>query len=190
MPPSDSAALHFVKTAETGDSPASASPILAPETLASSLASAAAWSCAGPRYFSGIWPARPTRPCSPPSSACPSRSQNTATPAPHDRKPSGCVTCTPSGVRAVSFCSGYDARSCASGPTQNCPHSLRPQCQSHLWPSVFRAGPTGLPFPLQATALRYTLPARSESSAAPATHTPRRATPTAVATSSDARRPA
>ena len=50
MPPSDSAALHFVKTAETGDPPATASPGLAPETLASSLASAPARSCAGPRY--------------------------------------------------------------------------------------------------------------------------------------------
>ena len=48
-PPYRSTALHCVKTAETGDSPASASPVLAPETLASSLASAAAWSCAGPQ---------------------------------------------------------------------------------------------------------------------------------------------
>lgn len=48
----------------------------------------------------------------------------------------------PGVVRAASFCSDYDARSCASGPTQNCPHSLPPPCRSHLWPSVFRAGPT------------------------------------------------
>jgi hypothetical protein len=55
----------------------------------------------------------------------------------------------PGCVRAVSFCFGYDARSCASGPTQNCPHSLRPQPHSHLWPSVLRAGPDGWPSTLQ-----------------------------------------
>jgi hypothetical protein len=36
--------------------PASASPVLAPETLASSLASAAAPSCAGPQYQFHLWP--------------------------------------------------------------------------------------------------------------------------------------
>ena len=51
----DSAPPPLRKTAETGTRqvapppPASASPVLAPETLASSLASAAAWSCAGPQ---------------------------------------------------------------------------------------------------------------------------------------------
>jgi hypothetical protein len=43
-----SVALH--ETAETGEPPASASPALALETLASSLASAVARSCAGPLY--------------------------------------------------------------------------------------------------------------------------------------------
>jgi hypothetical protein len=81
----------------------------------------------------------------------------------------------PRGVRAVSFCSG-GAGTKTAPPTQNCPHSLPPQSQSHLWPSVFRAGPIGLPFPLQATALRYTLPARSENSATPATRYDRRQT--------------
>jgi hypothetical protein len=112
------------KTAETGDPPASASPGLAPETLAGSLASAAARSCAGPRCLSGLWPARLTRPLHPPSSACPSRSQNSATPRPTTR--GGCATCTPR-RESGQFCSGYDARSCASGPPQNCPHSHRPQ---------------------------------------------------------------
>ena len=52
-----STALHFVKTGETGErTPASASPVLAPETLASSLASAAAWSCAGPQCQPHLWP--------------------------------------------------------------------------------------------------------------------------------------
>ena len=55
MPPSDSIALHFVKTAETGDGPtASASPVLAPETLADSLASAAASVMRWPPKL--VWP--------------------------------------------------------------------------------------------------------------------------------------
>ena len=49
------------------------------------------------------------------------------------------------------------------------PH-YRPQIQPHLWPSVFRAGPTGLPCYPQATARRCTLPARSGDNAALATH--------------------
>ena len=36
--------------------PASASPVLASETLSSSLASAAAWSCAGPQCQPHLWP--------------------------------------------------------------------------------------------------------------------------------------
>jgi hypothetical protein len=54
----------------------------------------------------------------------------------------------PRGVRAASFCSG-GAGTKTAPPTQNCPHSLPPQCQSHLWPSVFRAGPNGWPSALQ-----------------------------------------
>ena len=48
------------------------------------------------------------------------------------------------------------------------------ECQSHLWPSVFRAGPYGLPCCPQATAWRYTLPARSAKSATPAARYDRR----------------
>lgn len=66
MPPSDSVALHCVKTAETGDLPATRDK----------------------------WPAQKY----------------------------------PGGVRAASLGSGYDARSCASGPAQNRPHSHHPQC--------------------------------------------------------------
>ena len=41
---------------------------------------------------SGLWSGRPTRPCSPPSSACPSRSQNSAAPATrYDRDPASCA---------------------------------------------------------------------------------------------------
>jgi hypothetical protein len=54
----------------------------------------------------------------------------------------------PGGVRAASFCSG-GAGTKTAPPTQNCPHSLRPQSQSHLWPSVLRAGPDGWPSTLQ-----------------------------------------
>ena len=54
MPPYDSAALHFVKTGETGGSPASASPVLAPETLPESLASAAASVMRWPPML--VWP--------------------------------------------------------------------------------------------------------------------------------------
>ena len=79
-----------------------------------------------------------------PPSACPSRSQKIATPRPTTRSQSDAGH-VPRGRRAVSFCSGYDARACASVPPQNCPHSCRPQCQSHLWPSLLRARPYGLP---------------------------------------------
>ena len=64
----DSAPPPLRKTAETGTRqvapppPASASPVLAPETLASSLASAAAWSCAGPQVRLASGRCRPTRP--------------------------------------------------------------------------------------------------------------------------------
>ena len=54
----------------------------------------------------------------------------------------------PGYVRAASFCSG-GAGTRTAPPTQNCPHSLPPQCQSHLWPSVRRAGPNGWPSTLQ-----------------------------------------
>ena len=43
-------------TRPTTRTPASASPVLAPETLASSLASAAACSCAGPQRQPHLWP--------------------------------------------------------------------------------------------------------------------------------------
>ena len=68
----------------------------------------------------------------------------------------------PGGVRAASFCSGYGARACAPGPPQNCPHSLPPPRQSHLWRSVLRARPTGSPRLPRATAWRCALLARSE----------------------------
>ena len=135
MPPSDSAALHCVKTAETGDSPASASPVLATETLASSLASAAARSCAGPQCQSGLWSGRPTRPCSPPSSACPPRSQKSAAPATRTMRARLPASAQPGLTRA--------------GPARLVPLRLADwrfgESQSHLWPSVFRAGPYGLP---------------------------------------------
>ena len=52
----------------------------------------------------------------------------------------------PGGGRAASFCYGYDARACASGPPQHWPHSRHPQCQ----PGTCRQRPTGThaPFPL------------------------------------------
>ncbi len=88
----------------------------------------------------------------------------------------GCMTCTcvsrseaamyPGGVRAASFCSG-SAGTKTAPPTQNWPHSLPPPSEPHLWPSVLRAGPDGLPCHPQATARRCTLPARSEDSATP-----------------------
>ena len=46
-------------------------------------------------------------------------------------------------MRAVSFCSGYDARACASGPPQNCPHSLPPP--KLVWPLAGQANSSLLP---------------------------------------------
>ena len=40
-------------------------------------------------------------------------------PAPHDMKPTRMPDMYPRGRRAVSFCSGYDARACAYVPPQN-----------------------------------------------------------------------
>src|ERR1035438_3098508 len=119
------------------------SPGLALGTLASSLAFAAARSCAGPQCLSGLWSGRPTRPCSPPSSACPSRSQNNATPRPRTR------WLFPGGVRAASFCSGYDARSCASGPPPNWPPLLPPPML--VSPLVVRVPRPGLALKLTVT---------------------------------------
>jgi len=148
--------------------PASASPVLAPETLTPR-----------PRRLVGRWPplrpghaqapkvslasgrSRPTRPCLLPPQ--PDRPEARARdPAPHDAGP------VPRGVRAASFCSGYGARACAPGPPQNWPHSLPPPRQSHLWRYVLRARPEGSPrrgrllSPHRATAWRCTLHARSE----------------------------
>jgi hypothetical protein len=94
-----------------------------------------------------------------PSAHRSTRRRRSAGNATHNRKPrppDRCVTCAPmgcpkpdmypGGVRAASFCYGYDARACASGPPQNWPHSRHPQCQ----PGTCRQRPTGThaPFPL------------------------------------------
>ena len=77
----------------------------------------------------------------------------------------------PGGVRAASFCSGYGASTCASGPPQNCRTHYRPPVSvSPLAVRVPRWA-YGLPCYPQATARRFTLPARSESIATPRSNT-------------------
>ena len=117
-PPYRSTALHYVKTAETGDSPRQR--ITGP-------------SSGNTRKLAGLrcglvmrWPPKLVWPLAgqanssflPPSSACPSRSQKPRPRAPR-QEARRMRAMYPGCVRAVSFCSGYDARSCASGPPQN-----------------------------------------------------------------------
>ena len=54
--------------------------------------------------------------------AGPSHCADGTTPRPTGQE----IKTIPRGVRAASFCYGYDARDCAFGPSQNCPHSLPP----------------------------------------------------------------
>ena len=140
-----------MKTSETGEKNPG-QRITSPSSGNASLASAAAWSCAGPQcqpHTCTDWlragrPGSAPFPLSRPPIAPPGGAGVRAT---RPRAPRHEATeLPPGGGRAASFCYGYDARACASGPPQNWPHSRRPQCQ----PGTCRQRPTGThaPFPL------------------------------------------
>jgi hypothetical protein len=117
--------------------PASASPVPATGALADSLASATPRSCAGPRCSSGLWPGQ-LRAAPPAPLRC--AGPHARTPRPRALRQEAITPARESGqllLRQRPPSPRHRLRSIAR------PH-WRPQDQSHLWPSVFRARPSGL----------------------------------------------
>jgi hypothetical protein len=136
-PPYRSTALHFEKTGETGfPTPASASPVLAPETLPASLAAAAASVMRWPPIL--VWPlvgqAKSSLP--PPLLSLPAQK-------PEQRGPRD-----PNNARQTpAFSTGRTGSASPLRSVLKAGDWRLAKRQLHLWPSVLRARPYGSPRP-------------------------------------------
>ena len=146
-----------------GLTPAAASPLLASETLSSSLAYAASRSCAGPQCQSALR-AKPSPgfPCDPSKPVL-----GIARKAEHrdPREPFGRWT---SPLRESASGKEKCERHRRHFPRQPHPH-FAPKVSLALGGRRFALGLTARPVSLRATARRYTLPTKRQNSAAPAT---------------------